>query len=92
VRAESFQPLNRFASFKSFGGNRQHDGGALPKAAAIVNGDVTLAAYFQSMLAYFTGKTKPAETLLTLKLQAARYHPLPESDQVKFSGEYLLRD
>jgi hypothetical protein len=25
-------------------------------------------------------------------VQAARYHPLPESDQVKFSGEYLLRD
>jgi alkylation response protein AidB-like acyl-CoA dehydrogenase len=25
-------------------------------------------------------------------IQAARYHPLPESDQVKFSGEYLLRD
>ncbi|MGH7797697.1 MAG: acyl-CoA dehydrogenase family protein [Candidatus Binatia bacterium] len=25
-------------------------------------------------------------------VQAARYHPLPESDQVKFAGEYLLRD
>jgi alkylation response protein AidB-like acyl-CoA dehydrogenase len=25
-------------------------------------------------------------------VQGARYHPLPESDQVKFSGEYLLRD
>jgi len=25
-------------------------------------------------------------------VQAARYHPLPESDQVKFSGEYLIRD
>ena len=25
-------------------------------------------------------------------VQAARYHPLPETDQVKFSGEYLLRD
>ena len=25
-------------------------------------------------------------------VQAARYHPLPESDQVKFSGEYLLRN
>lgn len=25
-------------------------------------------------------------------VQAARYHPLPESDQVKFTGEYLLRD
>jgi alkylation response protein AidB-like acyl-CoA dehydrogenase len=25
-------------------------------------------------------------------VQAARYHPLPESDQAKFSGEYLLRD
>jgi transcriptional regulator GlxA family with amidase domain len=30
---------------------------------------VTLAAYFQSMLAYFTGTAKPAETLLTLKLK-----------------------
>jgi alkylation response protein AidB-like acyl-CoA dehydrogenase len=25
-------------------------------------------------------------------VQAARYHPLPESEQVKFSGEFLLRD
>jgi alkylation response protein AidB-like acyl-CoA dehydrogenase len=25
-------------------------------------------------------------------VQAARYHPLPENNQVKFSGEYLLRD
>ena len=25
-------------------------------------------------------------------VQAARYHPLAEIDQVKFSGEYLLRD
>ena len=25
-------------------------------------------------------------------VQAARYHPLPEIEQVKFSGEYLLRD
>ena len=25
-------------------------------------------------------------------VQAARYHPLPESDQTRFSGEYLLRD
>jgi alkylation response protein AidB-like acyl-CoA dehydrogenase len=25
-------------------------------------------------------------------VQGARYHPLPESDQVKFSGDYLLRD
>jgi len=25
-------------------------------------------------------------------VQGARYHPLAESDQVKFSGEYLLRD
>ena len=25
-------------------------------------------------------------------IQAARYHPLPENEQVKFSGEYLLKD
>jgi alkylation response protein AidB-like acyl-CoA dehydrogenase len=25
-------------------------------------------------------------------VQGARYHPLPESDQIRFSGEYLLRD
>ena len=25
-------------------------------------------------------------------VQGARYHPLPEAEQVKFSGEYLLRD
>jgi AraC family transcriptional regulator, exoenzyme S synthesis regulatory protein ExsA len=41
----------------------------LHKTAVIVNGDVTLAAYFQSMLAYFTGTAKPAETLLKLKLK-----------------------
>src|SRR6185503_7552048 len=47
----------------------RQEGGALHKGAIIVNGDVTLAAYFQSMLAYFTGTAKPAETLLTLKLK-----------------------
>ncbi len=46
-----------------------HPGEALRKSAVIVNGDVTLAAYFQSMLAYFSGTAKPAETLLTLKLK-----------------------
>jgi alkylation response protein AidB-like acyl-CoA dehydrogenase len=25
-------------------------------------------------------------------VQGARYHPLPEAEQIKFSGEYLLRD
>ena len=35
----------------------------------MVNGDMTLAAYFQSMLAYFTGTAKPADSLLTLKLK-----------------------
>ena len=47
----------------------RQEGGTLHKGAIIVNGDVTLAAYFQSMLAYFTGTAKPAETLLTLKLK-----------------------
>jgi len=45
------------------------EGGALHKGAIVVNGDVTLAAYFQSMLTYFTGTAKPAETLLKLKLK-----------------------
>ncbi|HET7394686.1 MAG TPA: AraC family transcriptional regulator, partial [Candidatus Binatia bacterium] len=49
--------------------SRQRDGYTLQKAAILVNGDVTLAAYFESMLAYFTGTEKPAETLLTLKLK-----------------------
>jgi len=47
----------------------QHDGDALHQGAIIVNIDVTLAAYFQSMLAYFTGTEKPADSLLTLKLK-----------------------
>ncbi len=47
----------------------RHEGGALHKSAIIVNGDVTMDAYFQSMLTYFTGTAKPAETLLTLKLK-----------------------
>ena len=44
-------------------------GNSLQKTTAIVQGDLALAAYFQSMLAYFTGTAKPAETLLTLKLK-----------------------
>jgi AraC-like DNA-binding protein len=47
----------------------RREDGALHKSAILVNGDVTLAAYFQSMLAYFIGTAKPAETLLTLKLK-----------------------
>ncbi|MGZ8436626.1 MAG: helix-turn-helix transcriptional regulator [Candidatus Binatia bacterium] len=47
----------------------QRDGDTLHQGAIIVNGDVTLAAYFQSMLAYFTGTEKPADSLLTLKLK-----------------------
>ena len=47
----------------------RQEGGVLHKGAILVNGDVTLAAYFQSMLSYFSGTAKPAETLLTLKLK-----------------------
>ena len=47
----------------------KHTGEALRQGAILVNGDVTLAAYFQSMLAYFTGTAKPSEALLTLKLK-----------------------
>ena len=47
----------------------RQEGGALHKGAILVNGDVTLAAYFQSMLSYFSGTAKPAETLLTLKIK-----------------------
>ena len=49
--------------------NVRQEGGALHKGAIIVNGDVALAAYFQSMLTYFMDTAKPAETLLTLKLK-----------------------
>ena len=47
----------------------RYEGDALHKGTIVVNDDVTLAAYFQSMLAYFTGTAKPAETLLKLKLK-----------------------
>lgn len=47
----------------------RHEGDTLFKTATMVNGGVPLAAYFQSMLAYFTGTTKPSDTLLTLKLK-----------------------
>jgi len=47
----------------------QRDANALQKAAILINDDVTLAAYFQSILTYFTATIKPAETLLTLKLK-----------------------
>lgn len=49
--------------------NAAQESEAFRSAAVAVNGDVTLAAYYQSMLAYFTGTEKPAETLLTLKLK-----------------------
>jgi AraC-like DNA-binding protein len=49
--------------------NGSQDGRALHKGAITVNGDVTLTAYFQSMLVYFTGTAQPAETLLKLKLK-----------------------
>jgi AraC family transcriptional regulator, exoenzyme S synthesis regulatory protein ExsA len=42
-------------------------GNPFRKAAILVNDDLTLSAYFQSMLLYFTGTAKPAETLLTLQ-------------------------
>jgi AraC-like DNA-binding protein len=47
----------------------QRDANTLQAGAIIVNNDLTLAAYFQSMLAYFVGTAKPADTLLTLKLK-----------------------
>jgi AraC-like DNA-binding protein len=47
----------------------QRDHNPLHKGAIMVNGDMTLVAYFQSMLAYFTGTDKPADSLLTLKLK-----------------------
>ena len=47
----------------------RREGDALHKGTIVVNDDVALAAYFQSMLAYFTGTAKPAETLLKLKLK-----------------------
>jgi AraC family transcriptional regulator, exoenzyme S synthesis regulatory protein ExsA len=47
----------------------EYYGDAIKQGAIMVNADVTLGAYFQSMLAYFTGTTKPADTLLTLKLK-----------------------
>ena len=49
--------------------NGKYDGEVLRKGAILVKGNVPLSAYFQSMLAYFTGTEKPAETLLTLKLK-----------------------
>jgi len=54
---------------KEVAGHLAPQGESLRKGVIPVNGDVTLAAYFQSMLAYFTGPAKPADTLLTLKLK-----------------------
>ena len=45
------------------------DDGTFRQSAILVNGDMPLAAYFQSMLTYFTGTAKPADTLLKLKLK-----------------------
>ena len=39
------------------------------KSAARVENDVTLSAFFQSMLVYFSGMEKPSEPLLRLKLK-----------------------
>ena len=52
--------------------------GVVAKAMEIVGG----AGFFRSF---------GLERLLR-DVQAARCHPLPESEQVKFSEEYLLRD
>jgi len=43
--------------------------GAPIKSAARVENDLTLSAFFESMCAYFSGKEKPAEPLLRLKLK-----------------------
>ena len=59
----------------------------------IVNGDVTLAAYFQSMLTYFTGTAKPAEMLLTLKLKEliVRDATIPSSGPIFNRSSKALR-
>lgn len=41
-----------------------------------VNTDLTLTAYFQSMLTYFTKREKPADSLLTLKLRELLFNVL----------------
>lgn len=49
--------------------------GSVPSAAAPINSavpvvnDITLSAFFQSMRAYFSGREKPSEPLLRLKLK-----------------------
>jgi AraC-like DNA-binding protein len=46
-----------------------HSSGPPVKSAVRVENDVALAAFFQSMRAYFSGREKPSEVLLRLKLK-----------------------
>lgn len=51
------------------GSGIKNPGVALIKSAARVENDVGLAAFFQSMRLYFSGKEKPSEALVRLKLK-----------------------
>lgn len=47
----------------------RYDGTHSPQSAIAVENDLILSTYFQSMLTYFSGHEKPAESLLELKLK-----------------------
>jgi AraC-like DNA-binding protein len=66
----------------------RHDGDALGQGAILVNGDLTLDAYFQSMLAYFTGTAKPADSLLTLKLKELIVSILLGANNLELAGYF----
>ena len=68
--------------------NGVHGGEALRKTTVIVNGGVTLTAYFQSMLAYFTGTAKPAEALLRLKLKELIVNILLGGNNLELAGYF----
>lgn len=58
-------------------------------SAIEVENDLVLSAYFQSMLAYFSGTGKPSETLLTLKLKELLVHLLTRAENAELAAYFL---
>jgi AraC-like DNA-binding protein len=58
-------------------------------SAIEVKSDLVLSAYFQSMLAYFSGAGKPSETLLTLKLKELLVHLLTSAENSELAAYFL---
>ena len=68
----------------------EHGGDALHKTAIIVNGDVTLAGYFQSMLAYFTGDGKTGGNIVNAQTQGIDREHIVGTQQSRARGLFSI--